>query len=217
MKYFVLSIDDGTVFDAKTIAILNRLGLHATFNLNSGLDDFVWYKDGFPIRRLKLSENVFLYKGHEVASHTLTHPYLDSCDDYEVIRQVKEDKSNLERIFNREVISFATPFETCREREINLIRDNTEIKDIRVSIIDESFSFPSSPYFIPCTCFDIHRANELLPSFLDKEGDALFVYAGHSYDFEVDRTWDLLETLLVKIKEADVKVITMAELLPLIR
>ncbi|MBQ2070032.1 MAG: hypothetical protein II467_03790, partial [Bacilli bacterium] len=57
MKYFVLSIDDGTVFDAKTIAILNRLGLHATFNLNSGLDDFVWYKDGFPIRRRKLSEN----------------------------------------------------------------------------------------------------------------------------------------------------------------
>ncbi len=217
MKYFVLSIDDGTVYDAKTIAILNRLNLRATFNLNSGLDDYVWYNGEHPIRRLRLSENAFLYKGHEVASHTLTHPYLDSCPEEEVMRQVNEDVSNLERIFDGKVVSFATPFETCGERETGIIRENTGIEDIRVSVIDESFGIPSDPYFIPCTCFEINRAFELLPRFLGMEGDALFVYAGHSYDFELAKTWDKLERLLLLVKDNGVKMITMEELLPIIK
>ncbi|MCR5079067.1 MAG: polysaccharide deacetylase family protein [Bacilli bacterium] len=217
MKYFILSIDDGTVYDAKTVAILNRLNLKATFNLNSGLDDYVWYNQGRPIRRLRLKENAFLYKGHEKASHTLTHPYLDSCPDEEIVRQVNEDITNLESIFGEEIVSFATPFETCGDRECQIIKTKTKIKDIRVSKIDESFAMPIDPYFIPCTCFEIDRALELFPSFLGKEGDALFVYAGHSYDFELGKSWDKLEKLLLQVLDNGVKTITMKELLSLIK
>ena len=45
-KIFLLSFDDGTVWDARFVELLNRYGMKATFNLNSGLEDF-----GFPRKR----------------------------------------------------------------------------------------------------------------------------------------------------------------------
>ena len=37
-----------------------------------------------------------IYDGHEVAVHTLTHPFLpDIADDNEIIRQVEQDRLNL--------------------------------------------------------------------------------------------------------------------------
>ena len=213
MKYFVFSIDDGTIFDKDTIKLFNAYHVPVTFNLNSGLNNFTWYyHDEIPITRLVLEDNVDLYNGHEVASHSLTHPYLDSCSDEEVVRQINEDVNNLERIFNREIVSFATPFETCGDRESSLIEHHTKIKNIRLSQLDESFSFPRDPYHIKITSYDIFRALELLPSFLEKE-DALFIYAGHSYDFYVNNSFDKLEELLKIItSRKDVKILTMKDL-----
>ena len=57
MKYFAFSIDDGTIFDKEVIALLNRYGFPATFNLNSELQEFTWYLDETPITRLNLYEN----------------------------------------------------------------------------------------------------------------------------------------------------------------
>ena len=99
MKLFVFAIDDGTIFDKRVIDIFNKYKIKATFNLNSGLQDYVWYKDHLEVRRLKLDENKRIYEGHEVASHSLTHPYLTSLSDEDVYREVKEDINNLQNIF----------------------------------------------------------------------------------------------------------------------
>ena len=103
MKYFIISIDDGTIYDHKVIEILNRHHIKGTFNLNSGLDDFVWYKEDHPVRRLSLKDNVDLYKGHEVASHSLTHPHLSETPDKYVYLEAYEDICNLEDIFKTKV------------------------------------------------------------------------------------------------------------------
>ena len=58
MKYFIFSIDDGTIYDKKVIEIFNKYNIKGTFNLNSGLDDFVWYLNDKPIERLSLKDNV---------------------------------------------------------------------------------------------------------------------------------------------------------------
>lgn len=217
MKYFVFSLDDGVIYDSKTIAIFEKYHIHATFNLNSGLDDFVWYNDGFPIRRFVLKENIDLYKNHEIASHTLTHPYLDQCPDEEVIRQVDEDIANLERIFNRRIYSFATPFDTCGDREIELIKNNCPIENIRISQIDESFKIPNDFYRIKITALDIDRAIELLPRFFD-EKDGVFIYAGHSYDFELANSYDKLETLIKEVKKhKNIQFVTMHELIQILK
>ena len=56
MKYFIFSIDDGTIYDKKVIEIFNRYGIKGTFNLNSGLDGFIWYLNGRPIERQYLKK-----------------------------------------------------------------------------------------------------------------------------------------------------------------
>ena len=78
MKIVSLSFDDGTIYDLRFIELLNKYNIRATLNLNSKLDNFVWYFGDTPIERLKLNEVVEKYDGHEVCSHSLTHPYFSS-------------------------------------------------------------------------------------------------------------------------------------------
>ena len=42
-KILIFSFDDGTIYDKRFVDLLNRYGLKATFNLNSGLEDYVWH------------------------------------------------------------------------------------------------------------------------------------------------------------------------------
>jgi peptidoglycan/xylan/chitin deacetylase (PgdA/CDA1 family) len=88
-KYFLLSFDDGTIYDRRFVQLLNRYGFRGTFNLNSGLEDFVWYYEGsFPVRRQILSETVMQYRGHEVASHSLHHHWLNTLTPPEISREI---------------------------------------------------------------------------------------------------------------------------------
>lgn len=214
MKYFVFSIDDGTIYDEQVISLFNKYGIRGTFNLNSGLDDFVWYLEELPIRRFILEEKKELYSNHEVASHSLTHPYLDMCIDEIVKKEINEDIDNLERIFKRKIVSFATPFDTCSEREVNLIKSNSSLSNIRLSEIDESFSFPKDPYHIKITALDIDRALELIHDFRSRKEDGLFIYAGHSYDFYVNNSFSKLEELLkILVSEGEeIKVLPIGEM-----
>ena len=205
MKYFILSIDDGTIYDEKVIAILNRHHIKGTFNLNSGLDDFVWYNEGRPVRRLSLPDNVGLYHGHEVASHSLTHPHLTECDNDHVGYEVGVDKENLERIFGKIVTSFAFPFEDFDDRVIERIKAIDGFTAIRVSEIDPSFKFPIDPYHIKITSLDVRDALEKLPRFINDPKAELFVFVSHGYDFEFGETYDSLERLCAMVEESDVK------------
>lgn len=202
MKYFILSIDDGTIFDEKVIAILNRHHIKGTFNLNSGLDDFVWYNENRPVKRLPLPQCLDLYKGHEVASHSLTHPHLTQCSDDHIGYEVGVDKENLERIFGVPVSSFAFPFEDFDERAINRIKAIDGFTAIRVSEIDRSFRFPIDPFHIKITSLDVKEALNMFPEFLKDEKAELFVFVSHGYDFEFCDTYSHLEQLCEMVENS---------------
>ncbi len=212
MKYFVFSIDDGTIYDRKVIEIFNKHHIQATFNLNSGLDDFVWYKDDKPVRRLSLKDNVDLYKGHEVASHSLTHPHITMCPDDAIYREVKGDIDNLESTFNRKVTTFAFPFHDFDDRCINFIKDNCGITTIRVSELDRSFEYPIDQYHFKITSMDICDALNIIDDFINGDGK-LFVFVSHAYDFEFNSTYNELEKLCQIVStNKDIKILTMGEL-----
>ena len=213
MKYFIFSIDDGTVYDQKVIEIFNRYHIKGTFNLNSGLNDFVWYLNEMPIVRLNLRDNADLYKGHEVASHSLTHPHLTMCPGEIIVKEVGEDITNLRDIFNRDITTFAFPFEDSDERCVDIIKHLHNIKCIRHSQIDQSFKFPEDLYHIKITSLDVNEAVALVDKFIENEEAELFVFVSHAYDFEVNQTYDKLEELCQKVtSNDDIKVITMSEL-----
>ena len=213
MKYFIFSIDDGTIYDRNVIEIFNRYHIKGTFNLNSGLDGFVWYLNGRPIERLHLKENPSLYDGHEVASHSLTHPHMTMCPGEIIVKEVGEDIVNLETIFDRTVKTFAFPFSDSDDRCVDIIKHLHNIKVIRHSDLDRSFKFPNDLLHVKITSMDVNEAIDLVDDFINDEEAQLFVFVSHAYDFEVNQTYDKLEELCKKVKKnKDIKVITMSEL-----
>ena len=102
-KIFLLSFDDGVIWDQWFAQMLNHYQIPCTFNLNSGLEDFVWhYEDHFPVRRLKLKDSVSFYDGHEIASHSLHHHWLNALSDEQLRREVGDDVAALKNIFGLE-------------------------------------------------------------------------------------------------------------------
>ena len=97
------SYDDGVTQDVRFVELLNRYGIPCTFNLNSG---FFGQKHrinhgGFDVchDEIEASEVKELYRNHEIAVHTVSHPNLKrTADDSEVIRQVLEDYNALTEI-----------------------------------------------------------------------------------------------------------------------
>ncbi len=200
-KIFLISFDDGTVWDARFVALLNKYNFKATFNLNSGLEDFVWYyEDRFPVRRQKLSETVALYRGHEVASHSLTHPWLNTLSPPQLSREVGEDCAALKEIFGLKEIGFGVPFTACGEREIHILRKF--VRYIRLSEFSDSFALPEDPYHIPIHgLYNDPDIREKIARFAQNDLPvSLFVLAGHSYELEALDHWAYMESLLQYIQ-----------------
>lgn len=208
-KIFLMSFDDGTVWDRRFVQLLNKYGIKATFNLNSGLEDFVWhYEDRFPIRRQVLADTVDLYQGHEVASHSLHHHWLNTLTPPQLAREVGEDCAALKEMFGLSDIGFGVPFTACDEREIRIIRKF--VWYIRLSAFSDSFAPPQDPYHIPIhALYNQSDVRERIAAFAESELPvSLFVMAGHSYEFEVLDQWEYMEQLLQYILSFGFEIMT---------
>ena len=63
-------------------------------------EEFSWnHPNGMSVTRLSPERAKHLYDGHEVASHTLTHPYMHELSDAELYQQLKA-KGILVRYFD---------------------------------------------------------------------------------------------------------------------
>ena len=197
MKIVSLSFDDGTVYDLRFIELLNKYNLKATLNLNSELADFVWYYGEHPIERLDLEKHKSAYDGHEVAAHSLTHPYFSSLTKEEAIRQVRDDVENLSRIFGYRVEGFAFPFHDQTEENITTIKENVDLAYIRYSCLDHSGQHKDAHHIHINAIYDDEDIYERLEEFkAEKNEKSLFVIAGHAYEFEVKNDWGKIEKLL---------------------
>lgn len=211
-KYFLLSFDDGAIYDRRFVELLNKYNIKGTFNLNTGLEDFVWYyEDCFPIRRQILSETVDLYRGHEIASHSLHHPWLNTLTPPQLTREIGEDCAALKKLFDLEEIGFGVPFTACAEREIKIIRKF--VRYIRLSEFADTFELPKDPYHIPIHgLYNDADIREKITRFAEcDQEDALFVMAGHSYELEVLQHWEYMESLLQFISGFGFETVTTME------
>ena len=213
MKYFIFSIDDGTVFDKEVLDIFKKYKIKATFHVNSGLFPFICFTQGFPTDRFDLDIKKYLYEGHEIASHSLTHPHLTMCPGEVIAKEVGEDVLNLEKIFNTTIKTFAFPFSDWDERCIEIIKHIHNLKVIRLSDVDTSFKFPKDLYHVKITSMEIYEALVLADEFIKDEEAELFVFVSHGYDFYMNHSYRQLELLCEKItKQKDIEIITMSQL-----
>ena len=211
-KIFILSFDDGTVWDGHLVALLNQYGIKGTFNLNSGLEDFVWqFEDRFPVRRQILSEIGNLYEGHEIASHSLHHHRLDSLTPPQLRREVEEDAARLKAVFGLSEIGFGVPFTSCNDREVKILKKL--VRYIRLSEFADSFALPVDEYHIPIHgLYNDPDIREKLNAFAESDLPvSLFVMAGHSYELEALGHWEYMEDLLKLVKDHGFETMTTME------
>ncbi len=83
----------------------------------------------------------WLYEGHEIAAHTLTHPNLTTLDKQEIIRQVEQDRLRLSELAGYEVVGMAYPCGGINndDRVAEIIRTHTGIQYARTITACNSF------------------------------------------------------------------------------
>lgn len=104
-KALILSYDDGTIHDRRLVQLMNKYHLIGTFHLNSNK-----LNSDNPFSYLNKAEIKSLYKGHEVSAHSANHPNLPDISKSEVIKEIVEDRKELERLVGYPVRGMAYPF-----------------------------------------------------------------------------------------------------------
>ena len=205
LKAFTLSYDDGVTQDIRLIELLNKYGLKSTFNLNSELLGKRGILDRWNKRishyKIHPEDVKFVYEGHEVAVHTLTHPLLPDLPDGEVIRQVEQDRLNLSELVGYEVVGMAYPGRGIGDdiRVPALIRENTGVKYVRSVENTDSFDPQTDLYRFRPNVFNLiemDRMFEMGKKFIELETDKpqIFYAWGHAFEMDFEPTfWIRLE------------------------
>lgn len=206
-KAFNVTYDDGVLQDVRFVALLNQYQIKGTFNLNSGLmeNGFAWtHESGCLVRRLKTENIASLYAGHEIASHTLTHPYMHSLAKEEIMRELSEDKVNLEKLFGEPIRGFAVPFDYYSDLIEQCVKE-CGFEYARIS--EESHSFQPHSDFYRWRATVFHCDERLLSytqQFLQTDEElALFQIVGHTYDLDVENKWDMMESIFKAMRRQD--------------
>ncbi len=196
-KALTFSYDDGISQDIRLIEIFNKYDMKCTFNLNSGImnENGNFQIGDVPVTRLTEDVLPEVYKVHEIAVHTLTHPSLTELTDDEIRWEIMQDKLNLERIFGTQICGMAYPYGTFNDKVIKIAAE-CGIKYSRTVFDAADFAPQKNLMEFRATC---HHKNEriweLLETFLAYKGNepAIFCLWGHSYEFDVDNNWERIE------------------------
>jgi len=199
MKAITFSYDDGVTQDKKLIDILNRYGLKATFNINSqllGKENTLEIEcQNINHTKIKRSEIKDVYEGHEVAVHTLTHPNLTKLDESEIIRQVEEDRKNIEALVGYNVVGMAYPCGGINNNDYvaKVIKDNTKIRYSRTITSTHRFDLQDNLLRFNPTVHHMKWDEMfiLADRFINLNAitPQIFYIWGHSYEFDIHNTW----------------------------
>ena len=199
-KALTLSYDDGVEQDVRLLEIMKQHGLKGTFNLNSGLyaADGTVYPEGHIHRRMTKKQCVDLYKdsGMEVAVHGLTHPFLEQLPSNQCVQEILLDRVNLEQEYDQIVRGMAYPYGTYSDTVVEILRQ-CGIAYARTVISTGAFDIPTDWLRLPATC---HHNDERLMTLAHKFAEEapnrtpwLFYLWGHSYEFEANDNWKVME------------------------
>ena len=207
-KAATFSFDDGVTQDCRLVQILNKYGLKATFNINSGLlgVDGNLERNGRTVthNKIKPEEVKALYLGHEIAVHTVNHPTLVGLEESQIIYEVEEDRKALEKLCGYPIVGMAYPNGPNDDRVAKIIENNSPIKYSRTVTSTHSFNvqkenllrYNPTVYYIE-ECFE-----EIVDKFLnsnDGEEQLLYIW-GHSYEMDAGYiSWEKFERICQKL------------------
>ncbi len=182
MKIVTFSYDDSMLDDIELVKLFNKYNIKGTFNINTGICDS---------SRIKKEIQKKIYSNHEVCVHTLTHPRLEQLSDNEIIKEVKLDKENIEKMFGEKCVGMAYPYGTYDDNVISIIK-KLGIKHCRTVYTTGTFEIPNNALELKQTAHhNDDKLFDLACSFLELDGssdDYLFSIWGHSFEFTQENT-----------------------------
>jgi len=198
-KAVTFSYDDGVLQDIRLVELLNQYHLKCTFNINSGLgpQNGSFDIDDLKISRLSLYELKEVYKGHEVALHSLTHPFLTRLPLAEAEYELHQDKLNIEKTFEEKVLGMAYPYGVYNQEIVEMLKKEKlhygrTVEDNHSFALQENLlKFRPTSHHNDPLLWDL--VNEFLES-KNKDPQILYIW-GHSYEFDIDDNWDRMEHL----------------------
>lgn len=191
------SYDDAPPEDYKLVEIFNKYGMKATFNVNS---------NKFPSPYGVNTEDVkSLYEGHEIAVHTLNHPWVEKCANVSLINQVLQDRQNIEKECGYVVRGMAYPYGTYDDDSINTLK-SCGIVYSRTAGETGGFNFPTDFMKWTGTCHHsnaIKHIDRFIGALDSSWASNLFYIWGHSFEFpnSPDRGFDYMEDICARLAE----------------
>ncbi|MBR3251319.1 MAG: polysaccharide deacetylase family protein [Erysipelotrichaceae bacterium] len=196
-KAFTLSYDDGVEQDKRLIELFDRYQVKGTFNLGYGV---LGHRPQGPFKadKVEAHEVKELYKDHEVGGHGLYHSDLSSLGEPYMMYEIIEDKKQLEDLVERPLKMFAYPFGLFNEK----VKEGLKMagyKGARTVRSTHGFDLPEDPMEWDPTCHHgDKKLMELLEGFVNTSArkPQLFYLWGHSYEFDRDDSWNIIEKAL---------------------
>ena len=198
-KALTLSYDDGIIHDRKLVQMMNEYGIRGTFNLNSGIFSFeeTVEKNGeeTDFSRIAAQEVKTLFEGHEVASHTVTHPSLTELPVGMIADEVLKDREALEGLTKDVIRGFAYPYGTY-SKTVEEVLKACGIEYARTVVSTRGFGIPEDFLEWHPTCHhDDAKLMELAKDFCENDGNnaRLFYLWGHSFELAQNDNWHVME------------------------
>lgn len=199
-KAVTFSYDDGGEADKRLLKVFEKYGLKGTFNLNSELfDASCWHG------RMDEQTTYLTFKDckQEIANHGARHTFLDKIPLAEAVKEIVDCRAYLEKKFGRIVRGMAYAYNGYNE-EVLKILPALGIDYARTTVSTHSFAIPKKWLEWNPTCkHSDAELPELTRKFLEQSPDDvkkhrepwLFYIWGHSFEFDDDNNWDVIETL----------------------
>ena len=183
--------DDGVTADERLVDVLRHYGAKATFNLCAGLYDnerkFGWMHGNTEVWRLGRNEMRDLYKGFTIASHSLTHPYLDQLSHDALRWEIREGRERLQQFFGQAVEGFAYPFGAYNDTVMEVVAEagHTYARAGAVGV-PCSLPPPNAMVFHPSCHF---LAHDFWERYEEARPYGVFYFWGHSYEMIHEDMW----------------------------
>lgn len=213
-KAVTFSYDDGVRHDIRLAETCNRYGIKCTFNINSA---FIAKNPGeYKLTAWEIQQHI-LNAGHEVAVHGHEHKAPGACRPIDTIQDVLTCRLELEKTFGRIIRGMAYP-----DSGITKFSNNASYENIRQNLQDldivysrtlagdnNRFNLPTDWFaWMPTAHHNNPKALEYAKEFVNfdfskayssNRWPRLYYLWGHSYEFNNNNNWELLESLCEKL------------------
>ena len=190
-KALTFSYDDGNVADRRLVGIFNKYKMKSSFHLNAGTLGVG--------NNIQASEVAELFRGHEISCHSFTHPFLERISKTEVVREMFDDRLALEALAGYPVRGMSYPYGTYSPEVIETLK-SLDIVYARTVQSTGRFTLPENFLEWHPTC---HHKGNLMEKAAEfnkiKYPLAVFYVWGHSYEFDRENNWNLIEDFCAEI------------------